>query len=402
MDGHDDCADIQRSHLDASQHQLESQREQAGEVDADRSNAIARLLADLQSRCLTPYGSRRHLDVRPANPDAAQGRALDLAETRRAYYVVKLIYDALSEVIVLAPEVGWRSGSTGWPEIVRQNMMTVQCSDYWLATENAAEDNQTGKRYVTPLGVLPSDRLAGDDRRSVQLTKEAHIELEDRIERRLDEVTQALARAMHTANIFSVDPAEEDKRAGANAENTIHVDAPTAIDLRRFQEPLSTREATLLANNLDRSVDALDRLDQECDELDARLQAETFAYLQVEHDTLDLLITLLADPEDSQTVSVFSDYFGGVVDSTRLKLAVLHAEIQRTIYSGRAPDALRKIRELLVADQAAAERELAECLAKLHEYQSAGSEYQTVAAEHGELLRAIEEAEEDIRRIQSA
>jgi hypothetical protein len=61
---------------------------------------------------------------------------------------------------------------------------------------------------------------------------------------------------------------------------------------------------------------------------------------------------------------------------------------------------IRYHRDLLLAEQMAVEKELTESLAKLHEYQSAGPEYQAIATEHGAILAAIEEAEEDMRRIQ--
>jgi hypothetical protein len=96
----------------------------------------------------------------------------------------------------------------------------------------------------------------------------------------------------------------------------------------------SVEEAAALADLIETKLDALDRLSRECDALDARLQTGTFAHLRVEHDTADILLTLLQDSNtDASLAEAFAEYFGGIVESTRLKLAQVSLLFIDSIYT---------------------------------------------------------------------
>ncbi|KAI9592803.1 hypothetical protein BDF19DRAFT_450165 [Syncephalis fuscata] len=144
---------------------------------------------------------------------------------------------------------------------------------------------------------------------------------------------------------------------------------------------------------------SLEQLENIVEDVEQRMINETWSCVQIEEETLNLMLERVADPQSTEVLTAFSDYFSGVADNIKRKLNVQKAQVLRQIYSGHAPDALRCIRDKLLMQQAEIQKAFSEDNAKLHEYQSAGVEYVQIANEHGELLDAIKEVEEDINRI---
>ncbi|CAG8508331.1 6614_t:CDS:2 [Ambispora gerdemannii] len=125
-------------------------------------------------------------------------------------------------------------------------------------------------------------------------------------------------------------------------------------------------------------------------------------YLKVINEILADLWSMLEEfkyRHEFEKNTTFGDYFSSIVRNILLKLRVLRINALITIYDPDTNEALASIRDHLRVEENEKSKLLRELNTKLTDYQIIGGEFEKVVQEYAEIIKEIEVAEDDIRRI---
>ncbi|RKP28022.1 hypothetical protein SYNPS1DRAFT_26366 [Syncephalis pseudoplumigaleata] len=238
----------------------------------------------------------------------------------------------------------------------------VKRVDYHLVDDPSGKQHEEQHSRTThPLGVLPSDALAGQDVRHVALSKEMKVDLEGRLEQWLSEYAHTLARIVTTLD--DDDEEEEEEEEDAQREEAM----AAGLSLHQLEAVVARAEERKAA---------CDQLRQEIDGMQMQLLTEQMACIKLEEDTVGFVLAAMNEVQGVACMKEYTDYLSSIADNLR-----------------------RKLTKRLADRQDSAQKALDEARAQVHEYQSAGDEYAAIAAEYEQVLEAIGEVKEDLARM---
>ncbi|KAI8049182.1 hypothetical protein BDF22DRAFT_699792 [Syncephalis plumigaleata] len=213
----------------------------------------------------------------------------------------------------------------------------------------------------------------------------------------LESVRQRLiTRECEDYRLIDDDDASTSRQVGEDTDRSIRPlgvlpsDPLVEHDLRQMEMKIE------LEGRLEQCGIHCKQLKREIDDMQMQLITERMACIKLEEETVSYIISSMNNVHGIESIAEYTSYLAGIADNLKRKLNTQHAEILRQIYSGKTPDALPcdSVQQML--------EELNEANAQLHEYQSAGSEYITIATEYGEVLDAIKEVKEDLERMKTS
>ncbi|KAF9187419.1 HAUS augmin-like complex subunit 4 [Haplosporangium sp. Z 767] len=101
--------------------------------------------------------------------------------------------------------------------------------------------------------------------------------------------------------------------------------------------------------------------------------------------------------EQDQT---FQEYFCSVIESITVKLGILKMTIQESVYDNEAVQRLVALRDILHEKQQALELQTRQNAESLRQYRSIGHEFNVIVDAYTDILQRIEIVQDDIRRLE--
>ncbi|KAF9361369.1 hypothetical protein BGX26_003881 [Mortierella sp. AD094] len=95
----------------------------------------------------------------------------------------------------------------------------------------------------------------------------------------------------------------------------------------------------------------------------------------------------------------FKEYFAQMVESVVLKLEILRVSLQESVYNEDTVAQLTKARDTLDQKHQALTLQTQQNSALLHQYQSAGKEFNMIVDAYADIMQRIEIVQDDIRRL---
>ncbi|KAF9175755.1 hypothetical protein BGX21_002653 [Mortierella sp. AD011] len=157
-----------------------------------------------------------------------------------------------------------------------------------------------------------------------------------------------------------------------------------------------------VVSDVRKQFEFLDHIKEETVSKETAVQSKTEALFDTLHQSIvviwEIVVEFMVQHQlvEDQT---FKDYFAQMVESVVLKLEILRVSLQESVYNEDTVAQLTKARDILDQKHQALASQTQQNSALLHQYQSAGREFNMIVDAYADIMQRIEVVQDDIRRL---
>ncbi|KAI8604473.1 HAUS augmin-like complex subunit 4-domain-containing protein [Dissophora ornata] len=216
----------------------------------------------------------------------------------------------------------------------------------------------------------------------------------------LDEFSQPMTEAIQQSIQQKVQDVIALYNSGASGNNA---SIPATNDQRPPQPALPARSMSDVISVVKKQLLFLDGIKEVAVVQEIAIQhrsKELFETLQQSIVVLWEILTEFMIRYQLEQDLTFKEYFSQMVDSVVLKLEILRVSMQESVYDKDIVAQLTQVRDALDQKKQALELQINHNAALLHQYQSAGNEFNIIVDAYSDIMRRIEVVQDDIRRLE--